>query len=459
MRRLGYRVVDLIVAHLSTLSAKRVVRRGTAQEFATLVDEALPLEGRGADDTLRFFAERVLPGMTLVNHPRFHAYIPCPGSFLGTLGAMLAAGTNPFTGTWLGGATLASLELTVLRWLSEAIGYPSDAAGLLTSGGSMANLIGLAAARTRSGCDKLESMTLYFSAEGHASVEKAARLLAFPARSLRQVPADSSFRMRTDALLGMIEEDERSGRYPTAVCANAGTTNTGSIDPLVEVAAICERHGIWLHVDGAYGGFAAITPEGRSKLAGMERADSLTLDPHKWLYSPMGTGCILVRDRARLEQAFASQAAYLRDIPRDEVNFHERGPELSRPGRVLAVWMLLRSAGLHQVSEQISHDLRLARRAAELIAGDPRFELVVFPELSVVTFRHAEKPGESEEARAARDAALMERTLAEGTIMLSTTLLNGRTALRLVVMNPRTDEAELLRSLEAIRKPEMGEPP
>ncbi|MFN8178261.1 MAG: aminotransferase class V-fold PLP-dependent enzyme [bacterium] len=452
MRRLGYRAVDRLVEHLSTLGEQRVARRGDAAAFAALVDEALPEEGHGLEESIAFFFERVVPAMTRVNHPRFHAYIPAPSSFAGALGAVLAAGTNPFVGTWLGGATLSSLELTVLRWIAQLVGYPENAGGLLTSGGSMANLSALAAARARAGRESLVSGTIYVSEEGHASMDKAAALLGYPEEAVRRVPVDERLRMQAGALSRLVREDRAAGKLPFFACANAGTTNTGAVDPLAEIAEICRTEKAWFHVDGAYGGFAALTEGGRRLLAGLAEADSLTLDPHKWLYAPMGVGCVLVRDASALVAAFAAHGHYLQDLPADEVNFLDRGPELSRPARVLPVWMLLRALGRRAIAAQIEADLRLARLAAEQLAADARLELVDPPQLSVVAFRHRARAGESEASRAARDLALMEATLADGTLMLSTTVTGGRTALRLVVMNHRTTEDDVRRSVTRIRE-------
>jgi glutamate/tyrosine decarboxylase-like PLP-dependent enzyme len=450
MRRLGYRTIDRLVDHLATLSDQRVGRRGTSADFAALVDEPLPRAGQGYEASLDFFFERVMPELTKVNHPRFHGHIPCPSSFYGALGAMLAAGTNPFVGSWLGGTTVSSLELTVLRWIAEAIGYPADAAGIFTSGGSLANLASIAAARFRQGRETMENGVLYFSEEGHTSAEKAAAVVGYRDEMIRRVPTDALFHMDVDALETMIEEDLARNRRPFFLCANAGTTNTGSIDPLPRLADLCQQHGMWFHIDGAYGGFAALCDEGKKKLAGLDRADSLTLDPHKWLYAPLGTGCVLVRDKVALEGAFEAHGAYLKDIPQEEVNFFDRGPELSRPARVLAVWSLIRTVGLEALIEQIEYDLAYARLAHRLLDEDPRFQTICQPELSVVAFRLTAKENETEEQRGARDTRLMERSLASGEIMVSSTWIDGRSTIRLVVMNHRTTEDEIRRTIRVL---------
>jgi glutamate/tyrosine decarboxylase-like PLP-dependent enzyme len=250
----------------------------------------------------------------------------------------------------------------------------------------------------------------------------------------------------------MVEEDARAGLRPFFACATAGTVNSGSIDPLHAVADVCARHGLWLHVDGAYGGFAALSERTAPALAGMRRADSLTLDPHKWLYSPMGTGCALVRDAAALESAFSTRGEYLRDLPPGDVNFLARGPEMSRPARVLGVWMVIRSAGRRELARQVDADLELAGLAADLLAAEPAFEIVTPPELSVVTFRCRTAPGETEAERAERDRRLVEAALHDGTLLVSSTLLGGRSALRLVVMNHRTTEDDVRRSVAKLRE-------
>ena len=455
MRQMGYQLVDQMVRHSESLSSQPVIRTSTPDELREVVDEPLPEQPCSPADCVDDCFERIIPGMTRVNHPRFHAYIPAPSSFAGSLGLMIAAATNPFAGTWLGGATFAAMEVIVIRWIAEMLGYNNDATGILTSGGSMANLTALAAARAKwkdlKGDRCGEHPTIYVSAEGHASVTRAANVLGFPPTSIRVVPVNNQYRLDTEVLRQMIQRDCDDGCQPVCVVGNAGTTNLGVIDPLSQLADICQSYKTWFHVDAAYGGFAALTERGRILLDGMNRADSLTLDPHKWLYCPMGTGCILVRDEAALRTAFSTSGDYLRDLPPEHVNLFEYGPELSRPARALPVWMVIRSAGRRQLADQIESDMRLARMAAELLSADDRFD-VIPPELSVVGFRHRLRAGESESDRSERDAALMQRILDSGDLMLSTTLINARSTLRMVVMNHRTTEADIRFSVGRIRE-------
>lgn len=325
--------------------------------------------------------------------------------------------------------------------------------GILTSGGSTANLVGLAAARTQYGLEVLQNGTIYLSVEGHASVEKAAMVLGFSKRNIRTVAIDAEYRMDVADLARQVAADRQAGQLPFFVAANAGTTNTGSIDPIDEIATFCQESKLWFHVDAAYGGFAAMVPEVREQMQGLEQADSITLDPHKWLYCPMGVGCVFVKGRERLEATFATHGSYLKDLTYDEVNFLDRGPELSRPARVLPVWLVLRSAGREELVQQMRSDIELAEFAAELLSADERFDVEPV-RLSIVAFRHRTS-SESELATAEaakRDEALIEAILADGELMLSSTTLKGRSTLRFVVMNHRTTPADVKRSVKRVRE-------
>jgi glutamate/tyrosine decarboxylase-like PLP-dependent enzyme len=280
MRRLGYRAVDRAVDHLSALRTRRVATPPVAAELRELLTEPLPRAPLGLEASLDRWFDRILPRATLVNHPRFFAYIPGPGSFAGALGEWLAAATNLFVGSWLGGAVMAQLELQTLDWVREALGLPADfGAGILTTGGSMANLGALAAA-LRHGRDR-GNARIYPGSEAHYSMAKAARILGLGDEQIRILPADASQRLDPEALARAIAEDLDNGHVPRFLCATAGTTATGAIDPIDACATLCATHGMWLHVDGAYGGAAAILPEFGELRAWLARADSITIDPHK----------------------------------------------------------------------------------------------------------------------------------------------------------------------------------
>ncbi len=397
MRKLGYAVVDWLVEQAAQLDDAPVANLASLEALAAEVEETLPLEGSPIDDTLAFLGERIVPRMTRTNHPRFHAYVPGPGSYYGSLGALIGAALNPFAGSSLGGASFAAIELLTLRWIAEAIGYPVDAEGIFTSGGSMANLGALAAARAT--VSDPSKAVVYVSDQGHTSMDKAATVLGFRRNQIVRLAADAtSFRLLPDAVREQCRIDRANGRVPLFLSANAGTTNTGTVDPLDELADACRDEGLWFHVDAAYGGFAALTERGRALLGGMERADSVTLDPHKWLYTPFGCGCLLVNRPGSLDRAFAAHGDYLKDVAHTEVNFFDRGPELTRPARALPVWMLIRTVGIEGLRRQLDADLDLAELAERLLADEPAFE-VVHRGLSIVTFRLAVRGDESEVAR------------------------------------------------------------
>ncbi len=447
MRTLGYQVVDWIVDRLSELDQAPVANLDGLEVLLKELDEQLPTEGAAFDGSLQFLAERVVPRMTKVNHPRFHAYIPGPGSYYGALGDFIASSLNPFLGSSLGGASFAALELLTLRWVAEAVGYPSAASGIFTSGGSLANLGALAAARRTTRAWRLAKV--YVSEQGHASMDKAALVLGFDADQIVRLPTRDDYTLDPVVARDHMRRDRAAGHVPLFLCANAGTTNTGSVDPLAELADVCTAEDVWFHVDAAYGGFAAITERGRTLLEGMERADSLTLDPHKWLYTPIGCGCLLVNRPDALDGAFPTTGDYLKDVAATEINFFDRGPELSRRARAVPVWLLIRSVGMDELRRQIDLDLDLAEVAERLLAAAAAFE-IVHRSLSVVSFRLVARPGESEAARTRREYSLVQSLLAGGDVLVSSTMLNGRSALRLVVLNHRTDEAELRRSVAAL---------
>ncbi len=442
MRALGYQAVDLAVDWLAKLSAAPVARMPNAEVLAPLVHEPLPRKGVSAEDSMRRFMADYMPLATLVSHPRFFAYNPCPGSYVGALGSFLAASTNLFTGSWLGGAVAAQLEEQVLDWVREAIGLPDGYRGAFTSGGSLANLSALAAARSRIAVDDLGKTVIYVSAETHYSMGKAASILGHADERVRALPVDDQQRIRVDAVVKAITADRAAGLVPMFVCGTFGTTTTGAIDPLTELAAVCRREDLWFHIDGAYGAAVALLPEWRDRTAVFGEADSITLDPHKWLYSPFECGCFLTRHIDALEQAFAAQGEYMQDIPTNEINFFKRGPELSRGNRALKLWMLMRSVGVDTMAEAIRKDLELCGLARDLLAADERVRIVTEPQLSVVCF--AVDGGEPANQK------LMHDILEDGFLMLSSSRVRGDYVLRFCVLNHRTTDKDIRDSVARI---------
>lgn len=452
MRDLGYRVVDRLVEHFTTLPAKRVACRTGRSELEALLREPVPDEPSNTADVLALLDRAVFAQMTHVDHPRFFAFVPGPSNFVGVLADALAAGHNVFAGTWLGAAGPAEVELVTLAWLQQLCGLPDSSGGLFTSGGSMANLTGLAVARN----DRLGGATdpeavVYCSNQTHYCVARALKVLGFRAEQLRQIATDAAYRLDVHALAEAVNRDRAARRRPFAVVASAGTTNTGAVDPLEELASYCRSQVLWLHVDGAYGAAAVVCDEGKRLLRGLEQADSLVIDPHKWLFQPFDIGCLLLREGSLLERTFRSVPEYLEQAREgaDEVNFCNRGIEVTRPLRALKLWMTLKVFGLKQISEAVARGFKLARFAELQVRGMERWEIVTPAQMGIVTFRCA--PHGTDPAGIDRlNTSIVQELMRQGTALIGTTVLGGRTVCRLCTINPRTTEEDIRAVLEAM---------
>jgi glutamate/tyrosine decarboxylase-like PLP-dependent enzyme len=348
------------------------------------------------------------------------------------------------------------LELEVLDWFKDWVGYPADAAGVLVTGGSAANLTGLACAREARAGAMSDLLVVYVSDQAHSSLARAARVLGFRPDQMRVLPSGPDLTLRPETLVSAIRADLEAGRRPLAVCATAGTTNSGAVDPLNELADVASAHGLWLHVDAAYGGFAVLTERGKAALAGLGRADSITLDPHKWLYQPYECGCILVRDGNALRRAFEIVPDYLRDseAAEDEVNFADLGIQLSRSSRALKCWLSLRYFGVDAFRAAIDRTLDLAELAAQLVEGSAELELAAPPSLGVVCLRRR-SAGPDEDAVTAGLVAALEET---GEALVSTTRLHGRTAIRLCVLSHTSDEEHVRSAVEFLARADPALP-
>jgi aromatic-L-amino-acid/L-tryptophan decarboxylase len=395
-----------------------------------------PSEGVEFEALLAELEEHVLPFAANWAHPACFAYIPGSGTFPGALGDFIASACNMDAGAWTWGSGPSHIELMVVDWFKDWIGYPAGAAGVLVSGGSAANMTALACAREARAGAMSDDLVAYCSDQAHSSVARAARVLGFRPEQVRVLPTDSRFRMRPDALAAAMEADVAAGRRPLFVAAAAGSTNTGAVDPIPALAPIASRHGAWLHVDGAYGAFAVLTERGAAAIAGLELADSVTLDPHKWLYQPFECGCLLVRDGHLLDEAFVITPDYLMDIETEhEVNFSDRGFQLTRATRALKLWLSLRYFGLDAFSAAIDRTLDLALLAQQRVQQSTTMELLVPTSLGVTCFRRRFDGVDDEEQLARLNAQLVPELAATGKGMISSTRLRGRYALRLCVLN------------------------
>ncbi|HXK11776.1 MAG TPA: aminotransferase class I/II-fold pyridoxal phosphate-dependent enzyme [Vicinamibacteria bacterium] len=449
VRRLGYRAADLVADHRAGLLARPVF--GKVGEAAAAFDEPLPEDGQPIEAVLESIRDLVLAHPFGNSHPRFFAFINATADPVGTVADYLASAMN--SNCWGGDHASIHVERRVVAWLAEILGLPRGAEGILTSGGSMANLTALAAARRamaprvrEDGLAGAPPLVVYASDEAHNCVDKAVDLLGIGGKQLRKVPTDDRFRIRVDRLRRAITDDRRAGLRPAIVVGNAGTVNTGAVDPLDELADLCASEGLWFHADGAYGALASASPKLRPLFAGLDRADSVAADPHKWLYVPYEAGAVLVREPGRLADAFRQPAPYLVHDPDSPVLgpvlFNERGPELSRGFKALKVWVGLKHHGRKGYAAAIEHDAAMACFLADEVRSREDFELLTEPVLSIVAFRYR-PAGLGEEALGRLNRQVVNRLVGNGAFFLAPTLLKGRTAMRAAIVNFRTREEDL----------------
>jgi glutamate/tyrosine decarboxylase-like PLP-dependent enzyme len=436
-RRLGHRVVDALADRYAGLADAPASRGATRPEMEALLAEPLPEAGSDAEQVLEVALRDVLAYGLRTDHPRFFAYVPLPGNPLAPLADALSSGHTLFAGTWIASPGAAMAELVTLGWLRELLGLAPSSEGVFVSGGSAANLTALAVALHARGDADRSRLVLYASGEAHSSIGRAARVVGVP---VREVAVDGHLRMDPAALDRAMAADRAAGRRPWCVVASAGTTGTGAVDPLPVLRERCDEHGMWLHVDGAYGAPAAMCATARPLFAGLDLADSVTVDPHKWLFQTPELGCLLVRDGRLLPETFAVSPAYLRDAAAgtDEVNFSDRGINLTRQFGALKLWMSLKVYGAEAFREAIEHCLGLAEHAQELLDADGRWKVVTPAQLGIVTFRLAGGPACDERTR-----ALVPALTADGLAVLSSTEVHGRVALRMCTDNPRTTRGDI----------------
>lgn len=443
MRALGYRVVDLLADHFAGLREKPVGIKGDPAILRPALLEPPPAAPVPAEEILARLQRDVFSNIMNLAHPRFFAFVPGPSNYVSVMADALAAGFNVFNGSWLGGSAAAALELAVVDWLRQWCGFPEEAGGLFVSGGSMANLTALAAARHAKLNDRTTGAVIYYSDQTHSSVDRALRVIGFLPLQIRRIPSDAEFRLPLGELAKCVADDRAAGRHPFAVIANAGTTNTGAIDPLREIATFCGNQDLWMHVDGAYGAAVVICERGRTLLQGIELADSLSFDPHKWLFQTIECGCVLLRDAALLKSTYRIMPEYLADVHRNiaEVNPCDYGIQLTRGFRALKVWMSLQYFGLDAFRAAVERGFELAEVAEAKLRRMSRWEVVTTAQMGIVSFRRRDV----EESFYHK---LHDAMLRDGFALATSTVLNGRTVLRLCTINPRTTEADIEQTLD-----------
>jgi glutamate/tyrosine decarboxylase-like PLP-dependent enzyme len=448
---------EVVARYYAEVSDLPLMPATSAEAVHEALAETLPRSGVPFEQALAVVRDVVYPLCRHNAHPRFFGYVASPGTPVAAAGDLLTAGLNANVTSWRSSPAAAEMEHVVLGWLKSMLGYPEAAGGVLVSGGSMANLSAMAAMRTAKAPEAGRSgyaarLRVYVSEEGHFSIHKAARMLGIGSENVRVVATDEALRMDLADLQCAIDEDRRAGLTPACVVANAGSANSGAFDPLAEIAAIAERERLWFHVDGAYGAFAALAESTRPMFVGIERADSVTLDPHKWLYVSNGCGCILYRDPAMARATFSHDADYVRTVgfAGDEAfAFWDYSPELSRPFRALGLWLQFKVYGADALGRAIARNIACAQYFGRLVEQSSDFELLAPVGLSIFCFRYrpAGFPGDLN--------SLNERTLARvqrsGTSYLSSAGIRGRFALRGCVLNYRTMERDMELLLEDVR--------
>lgn len=460
-RRLGYQAVDMMAEYFATLRERPVFPGVSSTLVEAAFNDPLPMQGQPAESILADWPERVLPYATHVGSPRFFGFVMGSGTMIGVLAEALAASVNMNMAAWKAGPAATEIERRTIAWIAEMIGYPAGCGGLFTSGATMANFTALLTAlrnlaahdTTAAGLQaqaRTGSYLVYMADhEGHVSVERAVDMLNLGRDAIRRVPSRDDLTLDPAALEAMIRADREQGDHPLCVVAQVGSINTGAIDPLEAIADICRRYGLWFHADGACGAVGAMLPEKKELYRGLEQADSVALDPHKWLFIPYECGCVLVREPERLRRAFSMSAPYLRSTLPDAytgLNYLEYGPEMSHGFRALKVWMSLRHYGVEGYRKLLRQGIRCAERLDERVRASQDFQALQRPNLYIYSFRYAPPALRAEQTGAKLDILnqrIADEIQARGVAFLMTTKIRGQTALRLSICSHRTTPADI----------------
>ncbi|RBW56690.1 decarboxylase [Tenacibaculum sp. E3R01] len=442
MKSYGYKIVDLITEHWDMLESKKPVVSASRKEMDTVFLQEAPGEGMPAEDVLDFVMDNVIPNSILTSHPKSYSFVPGPSNFISTMADSLATGFNIFSGGWMVSPAAAELEIVTMNWLLKMYDFPVEkGGGIFTSGGSMANLTALVTARRLKCGDNFSKAVIYLSDQAHSSNIKAIRVLGFKKEQIRILPTDLEFRISINKLKNAIAKDRLEGLQPFCYIASAGTTNTGTVDPLNDIADICEEEDLWMHVDGAYGGAAILAEKGAKALRGIERADSLTVDPHKWFYQPYEIGCLLVKDASWLSNTFSEKPEYLRDIEgnESEINFYDYGIQLTRRFRALKFYMSIKTYGLDTFKKAVTYNIQLTDDVEKMLRKSRNWEIISPATLAVINFRYNPLGlNLSEQELDELNQKISKKVMESREALLVTTVLNKQVVLRMCLINPKT---------------------
>ena len=453
MLDLEQKALELVVERMESLPGENAWEGEFRQILEDQLLEDAPEDGRPAAEVIERAARDILPLTARNDHPRFFGFIPSSPTWPGVVADFMAAGYHINQCTWLVASGPSQLELVVIDWFRRWIGYPEGAGGLFTSGGSAASVDAFVAAREAAGHP--ERTTLYMSDQSHSALSRAAMIVGVRRECIRMIPSDRSFRMEMDALASAVAEDRDAGFNPIAVAANAGTASTGAIDSLEELADFCAAEGLWLHVDAAYGGFAIVTERGKRLLRGIERADSIGLDAHKWLFQPYEAGCLLVKDESTLKDAFGVRPDILQDTVwgANHPNFSNLGLQLSRSVRALKVWMSIQTFGMAAFRRAVAGGMELAARAEDYVRASPVLEVLNTATLGIVCFRvNPVEGGLDEEVLDTVNRTVLARMFWDDPAFMSSTMLRGTFALRMCIVNHTTTWDDVRETLEAVER-------
>ncbi|WP_409994634.1 pyridoxal phosphate-dependent decarboxylase family protein [Dokdonia sp. Hel_I_53] len=442
MKAYGYSIVDAVVEHFETQDKKLPLASATREEMDSLFLEEAPEQSSDPQEVLDFVIEKVMKKSAIVSHPKFYSFVPGPSNYISAMSDTLATGFNVFSGGWAQSPPAAELEIVTISWLLKIFGLPvKKGGGIFTSGGSMANLTAIVTARRVMCGENFANAVIYLSDQAHSSNIKALRIIGFTREQIRLIPTDSEFKFSTIKLKSAISRDRLEGYNPFCVIATAGTTNTGTVDPLEAISKICKEEKLWFHIDGAYGGAAILAKNGKQLLKGVSKADSLTVDPHKWFFQPYEMGCLLIRNHKYLKSTFVEKPEYLRDIEgnESEINFYDHGVQLTRRFRALKFYMSLKTFGLKAFRNAITYNIVIAEKTEKLLRKSKKWEVVSPATLAIINFRY-NPIGEnfSEKELDNLNQKISGKVTASGEAQLVTTILNKQVVLRMCLINPRT---------------------
>ena len=457
LRQLGYSIIDEMVNQYDSLPDQPIGNFKDRPTLEGLLREPLPMTPQDPHAVLKSAVEDVFGNTVKSQHTRFFAFVPGPSNAVSALADMLAAGFNAFSGSWFESSGPSMVELVTIDWLRQLIGMPETTLGTFTSGGSVANLSAIHVARHHHLGINDQDGVIYYSDQTHSSIDRAVRILGLRNHQVRRLPSDSRYRLSVDMLYGAVTSDKAAGLKPFCVIANAGTTNTGAIDDLEAIADLCQEEGLWMHVDGAYGASVALSERGKRLLGGIERADSVTIDPHKWLFQPYEIGCLMVKDGTLLRDAFRLVPEYLKDMDKSDemVNYWDYGIQLTRGFRALKLWMSLKVFGVEAFRDAVDWGIEQAELVQRLLEANPSWEIITVAQIGIINFRYIpEVPLPTEQLNTLQQL-IVDDILSSGYAMVATTILKKRKVIRLILINPRTTVEEIQETIQ--RLTQLGE--